>query len=86
MTDYDLRRDRTDLYATKRPLYTFGFGLSYTTFRYANLHATRTLTRVTATADVTNIVSRPGDSVQSTVDAFVNGYDASNENSWSPVP
>ena len=30
---------------------------------------------------------QPGlSSAQSTVDAFVNGYDSSNENSWSPVP
>jgi len=37
MMDYDLRHGRTYLYLKDAPLYPFGFGLSYTTFRYRNL-------------------------------------------------
>jgi beta-glucosidase len=66
MMDYDLRNGRTYMYA-KDPLYPFGFGLSYTTFRYG------TLTTPTAPVDpagtagltvqVTNTGSRDGDEV-----------------------
>jgi beta-glucosidase len=66
MMDYDIRNGRTYMYA-KDPLYPFGFGLSYTTFRYG------TLTTPTAPVDpagtagltvqVTNTGSRDGDEV-----------------------
>lgn len=38
MMDYDLRHGRTYLYLKTKPLYAFGFGLSYTTFAYSGLH------------------------------------------------
>jgi beta-glucosidase len=38
MMDYDLRHGRTYMYFKGTPLYPFGYGLSYTTFRYSNLH------------------------------------------------
>lgn len=37
MMDYNIRHGRTYMYAKGKPLYPFGFGLSYTTFGYANL-------------------------------------------------
>ncbi len=47
----------------KHPLFPFGFGLSYTTFRFANLHAPREATSgstVPVTFDVTNTGSVAG--------------------------
>ena len=35
--DYDIKKGRTYLYFQKDPLYPFGYGLSYTTFEYADL-------------------------------------------------
>jgi beta-glucosidase len=37
LMDYDIRHGRTYMYLESKPLYPFGYGLSYTTFRYTNL-------------------------------------------------
>ena len=37
MLDYNIRNGRTYMYAKERPLYAFGYGLSYTAFAYENL-------------------------------------------------
>ena len=37
MMDYDIRHGRTYMYFKGEPLYPFGYGLSYTTFKYSNL-------------------------------------------------
>jgi beta-glucosidase len=37
MMDYNIRHGRTYMYFKGEPLYPFGYGLSYTTFQYANL-------------------------------------------------
>src|SRR5207249_4539623 len=54
------------LFANKEPLFPFGFGLSYTSFRYGNVRlskSTITAQASTAQVDVTNVGTRAGDEV-----------------------
>ena len=37
MTDYNIRHGSTYMYSKQKPLYAFGYGLSYTTFGYEDL-------------------------------------------------
>ncbi|HEY1808990.1 MAG TPA: glycoside hydrolase family 3 C-terminal domain-containing protein [Acidobacteriaceae bacterium] len=65
--DYNIRDGYTYMYFKGEPLYPFGFGLSYTTFRLSNLHTnTDRLAKdgdLTVSVDVTNTGSRAGDEV-----------------------
>ncbi len=67
MMDYNIRHGRTYMYFKEKPLYPFGFGLSYTTFQYSNLKtSTDKLDKngeVTVSVDVKNTGSRAGDEV-----------------------
>lgn len=67
LLEYDLRRGHTYLYSSKKPLYPFGFGLSYTRFAYSSLNASsRTLDRdgkLTIGVDVKNVGGRAGEEV-----------------------
>ena len=59
--------NRTYAFSTRQPLYPFGFGLSYTTFKFDNLHVEPAQIMTAGTArvsvDVTNTGSREGDEV-----------------------
>jgi beta-glucosidase len=59
--------NRTYAFSTRKPLYPFGYGLSYTTFAFSNLRIepTQILSEGTAkvSVDVTNSGSREGDEV-----------------------
>jgi beta-glucosidase len=65
MMDYDIRHGRTYMYFKQKPLYPFGHGLSYTSFRYANLRTDRpALARdgqAVISLDVTNTGKIAGD-------------------------
>jgi beta-glucosidase len=67
MMDYDIRHGRTYMYFRQKPLYPFGFGLSYTTFDYSNLRlSSERLQRdgsITVSFDLRNSGSRPGEEV-----------------------
>jgi beta-glucosidase len=76
MMDYDLRHGRTYMYFRQKPLYPFGYGLSYTTFAYSNLRTSADqLTRngeIAVNVDVRNAGSRAGDEVVQMYIAHVN--------------
>jgi beta-glucosidase len=67
MMDYNIRDGRTYMYAKQKPLYAFGFGLSYTNFTYSHLRvSSATLgpdATTTVSVDVKNTGSREGDEV-----------------------
>jgi len=67
LNNYDvISSDQTYLYYKGDPLYPFGYGLSYTSFRYGNLRATPAVDAtgtVQVSVDVTNTGARAGDEV-----------------------
>jgi beta-glucosidase len=67
MMDYDIRHGSTYMYLAGKPLYAFGYGLSYTKFVYSNLRVSNSrLTKdgaVTVSVDVKNTGPRDGDEV-----------------------
>ena len=62
ITDYTLP-GRTYLYATKKPLFPFGYGLSYTTFGYDRFEVAKSNDGVVASVTVTNTGKAAGDEV-----------------------
>jgi beta-glucosidase len=67
MMDYDIRHGRTYMYFKQKPLFPFGYGLSYTSFRFSNLHTDQPGIGRDGQADVsvevTNTGRRAGDAV-----------------------
>jgi beta-glucosidase len=67
MMDYDIRHGRTYMYFKEEPLYPFGYGLSYTAFKYSNLRVSSQQIAdggtVSVRVDVTNAGQRDGDAV-----------------------
>jgi beta-glucosidase len=67
MMDYNIRHGRTYMYFKGKPLYPFGFGLSYTTFAFSNLKTNANkMTKngeITVSIDIKNTGNRAGDEV-----------------------
>lgn len=67
MMDYDIRHGRTYMYFKQKPLFPFGYGLSYTDFRFANLQVDAPKLKsdgsVTLSFDLSNQGQREGDEV-----------------------
>ncbi|MGD1084748.1 MAG: glycoside hydrolase family 3 C-terminal domain-containing protein, partial [Verrucomicrobiota bacterium] len=65
--EYDVTRGFTYMYLNGKPLFPFGHGLSYTTFKYGALELSdskiASTNRITATIDITNTGRREGDEV-----------------------
>jgi len=67
--EYDVSKGFTYMYLKKKPMYPFGFGLSYTTFLYSNLHAGEpeaapgSMKKVTYQVNVKNTGTVAGDEV-----------------------
>ncbi|MFZ0429182.1 MAG: glycoside hydrolase family 3 C-terminal domain-containing protein [Acidobacteriota bacterium] len=74
-TDYDMK-GHTYRYFTGDPLYSFGFGLSYSMFQYSGLSAKRTPQGAEIRATVKNTSTRDGDEV---VQLYVAGAPGDNE-------
>jgi beta-glucosidase len=67
MMDYDIRHGRTYMYFNGSPLYPFGFGLSYTRFRYSGLRTDSPTLAADGSIDislnVSNVGARDGEEV-----------------------
>ena len=67
MMDYNIRNGRTYMYFKGEPLYPFGYGLSYTSFKYSGLKTSSpTLAKdgvITVSVNVKNTGERPGEEV-----------------------
>jgi len=60
MLDYDIRHGRTYMYFKGKPLYPFGFGLSYTNFRYSGLRTDSPTLPAAGSIDIRLNVSNVG--------------------------
>ncbi len=67
MMDYNIRDGRTYMYFKGKPLYAFGYGLSYTTFAYANVQVhNQTIiphAQIVTSVELTNTGNVTGDEV-----------------------
>ncbi|NCD70977.1 beta-glucosidase [Mucilaginibacter sp. R11] len=66
MMDYNIRHGRTYMYSKSEPLYPFGYGLSYTSFKYGNLKSASKLSAkdsLSVSIDISNTGTRDGDEV-----------------------
>ena len=65
MMDYDIRHGRTYQYFKGKPLYSFGFGLSYTSFAYSEMKTSAETLKdsVIVSVNVKNTGKRDGDEV-----------------------
>lgn len=67
MLDYDITKGRTYMYNKNNTLYPFGYGLSYTKFKYSNIRLSQKSIKedesITITTTITNIGNYKGDEV-----------------------
>ena len=72
MLDYDIRNGRTYMYFGGKPLYPFGHGLSYTSFKYSHLKLQKGEDGLVVSFDVSNVGTRDGDEVPQVYMRFKN--------------
>ena len=61
--DYDIYKGRTYMYFGGKPLYPFGYGLSFTNFKYSRLSISNGGEKIVITADIKNTGKLNGDEV-----------------------
>jgi beta-glucosidase len=61
--DYDIYKGRTYMYFDGKPLYPFGYGLSFTNFQYSKLSISNGGEKIVITADIKNTGKLNGDEV-----------------------
>ncbi len=59
--EYNIRNGRTYMYNTQKPLYPFGYGLTYTSFEYSNLKIGKNIIKDKETVQVTFSLTNTGD-------------------------
>jgi beta-glucosidase len=76
MMDYNIRNGRTYMYFKDEPLYPFGYGLSYTDFKYSNMKVSSGRVgkkdEITVSIDIHNTGARKGDEVVQLYASFPN--------------
>ena len=63
LLDYDIRHGRTYMYAKAKPIFPFGYGLSYTTFKYSHMKVKKDGDNYVVSFDLKNTGSRDGEEV-----------------------
>lgn len=63
LLDYDIRHGRTYMYAKAKPIFPFGYGLSYTTFKYSHLKVKKDGDNYVVKFDLKNTGSCDGEEV-----------------------
>jgi beta-glucosidase len=63
MLDYDIRHGRTYMYAKSKPIFPFGFGLSYTSFKYSKMKVRKDGDNYVVSFNLKNTGSRDGEEV-----------------------
>ena len=63
MLDYDIRNGRTYMYLEAKPIFTFGHGLSYTTFKYSKMKVEKKDGNYVVKFNLKNTGSRDGEEV-----------------------
>ncbi len=58
--DYNIRNGRTYMYLKEAPLFPFGYGLTYTTFKYSGLKTSKTPIGMDGTAEISLTVTNTG--------------------------
>jgi len=61
--DYEINKGRTYQYFKGNPLYEFGYGLSYTSFKYKNMHVSKGTDTIQVEFSLSNIGKYDGDEV-----------------------
>lgn len=59
--EYNIRNGRTYMYDTHKPLYHFGYGLTYTSFEYSNLKIGKNVIKDKETVQITFSLTNTGD-------------------------